>query len=121
MNINDPCETPNKAVGTCIEIKNCPALIEIVRQTVTDSSLTQFLKDSQCGGNPPQSVYVCCPTGTPIAEDRFSGIRGDVLPSKGVCGADTQDRIYGGEKTAIDEFPWMALLEYSKRQLQLIR
>lgn len=29
------------------------------------------------------------------------------------CGIDTnEDRIFGGEETEVDEFPWMALLGY---------
>lgn len=39
-----------------------------------------------------------------------------VLPvpgAKGACGVWTSDRIFGGVATAIDEFPWMALLEYT--------
>lgn len=31
------------------------------------------------------------------------------------CGADEQDRIFGGQITDLDEFPWMALLGYRTR------
>lgn len=40
----------------------------------------------------------------------------ELLPEPGVCGIDTSNRIYGGEVTKLDEFPWMALIEYSKRE-----
>lgn len=39
-----------------------------------------------------------------------------VLPNPNVanaCGKWTADRIFGGVETAIDEFPWMVLLEYT--------
>lgn len=42
-------------------------------------------------------------------------VRSNLIPSTDVCGISTQDRIYGGEKTDLDEFPWMALIEYEKR------
>ncbi|XP_076383834.1 CLIP domain-containing serine protease HP8-like [Megalopta genalis] len=35
-----------------------------------------------------------------------------LLPTE--CGKDLSQRIFGGERTDIDEFPWMALLEYVK-------
>lgn len=43
----------------------------------------------------------------------------DAIPSRrGECGEDTNgDRIYGGQFTELDEFPWMALLGYRKRKL----
>lgn len=30
------------------------------------------------------------------------------------CGQDSADRIYGGNATALDEFPWLALIGYDK-------
>lgn len=35
-----------------------------------------------------------------------------MLPKIGVCGIDTADRIVGGTKTKIDEFPWATLIGY---------
>lgn len=37
-----------------------------------------------------------------------------LLPQPGECGNVISNRIYGGNKTKIDEYPWMALLEYHK-------
>lgn len=39
-----------------------------------------------------------------------------LLPKPPNCGVDVEDRIFGGTKTMIDEFPWFALLKYSKRK-----
>ena len=37
----------------------------------------------------------------------------DLLPKPGVCGLlNGDERIVGGNMTEIDEYPWMALLEY---------
>lgn len=36
------------------------------------------------------------------------------LPAPGVCGLTSlAHRIFGGEETAIDDYPWLALLEYN--------
>ena len=38
-----------------------------------------------------------------------------LLPRAPVCGPDSQDRIYGGSDTRIDEFPWTVLVEMMSR------
>lgn len=35
------------------------------------------------------------------------------------CGQMSDDRIVGGEETALDEFPWLALVGYNKRNQQM--
>lgn len=42
-----------------------------------------------------------------------------LLPKPPVCGVDAEDRIFGGTRTGISEFPWFALLKYSKRKFHL--
>lgn len=39
-----------------------------------------------------------------------------LLPRLNNCGQTTSSRIYGGNFTKIDEYPWMALIEYIKRK-----
>lgn len=38
------------------------------------------------------------------------------LPQPGQCGFSVNDRIVGGNETRITEFPWMVLIEYTKRK-----
>lgn len=68
-----------------------------------------YLRRSQCGYYSGQPMVCCLPNIPPRIDTS------DLLPQPGVCGSDTSDRIYGGEKTDLGEYPWMALLEYSKR------
>lgn len=45
----------------------------------------------------------------------FSTGIGNILPTEGNCGHTAlNDRILGGEDAALDDYPWMALLEYKK-------
>lgn len=44
----------------------------------------------------------------------FTGVSSALLPSHEECGIDTQDRIYGGTKASLSEYPWMTLIEYEK-------
>lgn len=47
--------------------------------------------------------------------EKQTGLSASDLPAPGVCGTSLDDRITNGEETAITEFPWMVLLEYTKR------
>ncbi|KAK5647654.1 hypothetical protein RI129_002546 [Pyrocoelia pectoralis] len=38
----------------------------------------------------------------------------NLLPNRSVCGTGTENRIFGGEATELDEFPWMTLIGYQK-------
>ena len=40
--------------------------------------------------------------------------RVDLLPEPGVCGLSLQDKIYGGQKAEITDFPWMVQIGYEK-------
>lgn len=52
--------------------------------------------------------------------NRFGSMK--KLPEPPDCGVQFADRIYNGIITAIDEFPWMALLKYndSKKSIRCI-
>lgn len=93
-----------------------------------------FLSRSQCGFRDGQPL-VCCrelavavTSTTPTPEATSSpAIKVEtttkqtiqlesLLPQAGECGLTEDDYIYGGNETLIDEYPWMALLQYAKRK-----
>lgn len=47
--------------------------------------------------------------------DDFAAIS-PLLPTPEMCRVRRFKGIVGGEKTRLDEYPWLALLEYSKRK-----
>lgn len=47
-------------------------------------------------------------------ENRVGGLLPD--PSKNECGISIGMRIYGGEDADIDEFPWLAMLQYENHR-----
>lgn len=119
------CTSPQGVFGWCIGLRQCPQLLSILQTTPLQPEAIEFLKQSQCGfdGNDPR---VCCPIqnenpdpsgGADGAKDgnlQFDLSNNPLLPSD--CGRDLSQRIVGGERTDIDEFPWMALLIYRKRK-----
>ncbi|KAL3286009.1 hypothetical protein HHI36_000523 [Cryptolaemus montrouzieri] len=121
MTSYDSCKTPNEELGECISIRSCPALFGLVTKRPLSQADTDYLRKSHCGfdGHIPK---VCCRNDTntnsgpqvPMEDDEVmpSISTANLLPDSSECGVDTATRIVGGEKTDLDEFPWMALLSY---------
>lgn len=75
-------------------------------------------------------MQVCCaidsapPTQPPQTQPPVpvgGGLQASDLPAPGYCGNHLADRIVGGEETQISEYPWMALLEYTKRNINMFQ
>ncbi|KAH8394506.1 hypothetical protein KR215_001932 [Drosophila sulfurigaster] len=148
MNIfisNTDCVNPNRNSGYCLSIYDCPSLIDLVQQILLTSNERMFLRDSQCENGFGRQPYVCCTrdknyasvattTPTPatttttartVIQPSPTSANGDrgkgesLLPRPPACGPNSfLDRIYNGNDTALDEFPWMALLEYTNSEGQ---
>lgn len=124
--------------GQCIGIRQCPELLNLLQMRPLKPETVDLLRQMQCGFD-DINPRVCCPIQrTSIRDDESSGNTFDpnpnserpnnsivntndqniqydfsnnpLLPTD--CGKDLSQRIYGGEITGLDEFPWMALLEY---------
>jgi Regulatory CLIP domain of proteinases len=109
----DICATPDNESGTCISIKECPLILGIVKSKSISNQQLQYLKKSQCGFI-DNTVHVCCPATKAVTDDQQRPTDAlSLLPDIGTCGEWTTDRIFGGEQTKVDEFPWMALIQYS--------
>lgn len=131
------CVTPLGQTSVCTSIYDCAPLLTAFNQRPLASEAINFLRQSQCGfeGYVPR---VCCgpmpqqpvrpstqrPTARPVRPsgpaDAWS--EEDSYPeSRDKCGIDTNgDRVYGGQFTDLDEFPWMALLGYQPRNSEAL-
>lgn len=100
------CTSPSGQSGACVNIKQCPILLNMLRQQRQIPGVADFLRASACGyeGNDPM---VCCPgletrpTGAPPANSSRTSVRESVgLPDMSECGtssAEVEDtRIVGG-------------------------
>lgn len=108
------CSTPDGEHGTCIFLKECNEIYNLYQRYPFTDEEKSFLKHSQCGWSNGE-VLICC-TEEQQNEGSFqAGVDNDpLLPVPGVCGSCDMDRIYGGVETKINEYPWMALIEYQK-------
>lgn len=124
-NLYSTCTSDGQA-GTCLNARNCPMVTTILHQS-RDQALA-YLRRNHCGyeGTDP---LVCCspsqPSGVvsptpntdrldPNANTQVNLADNPLLPT--ICGRDLTQKLLGGERTDLDEFPWMVLLEYQKRK-----
>ncbi|XP_023718273.1 CLIP domain-containing serine protease 2 isoform X1 [Cryptotermes secundus] len=123
-------------VGQCVRIQECQQLLSLFKQKPLPTQSVQLLRQSHCGfeGINPK---VCCPNSqsvTPIAtssggggymqpvwntkpqEQRLASSweshrNARLVPAK-ECGIDNSQRIWGGNRTDLEQYPWTALFEY---------
>ncbi|XP_043652928.1 serine protease 7 [Drosophila teissieri] len=126
------CINPNQKQGRCMSVYDCQSLLSVLQQTYVSPEERTFLRNSQCLNGVGRQPYVCCtsdrsfgsqettsgappPTSTSSSPRGQEGqpSQGSVLPSPPKCGPHSfSNKVYNGNDTAIDEFNWMALLEY---------
>ncbi|CAK9822834.1 Serine protease easter [Anthophora retusa] len=129
INAQDRCTTPQNKSGLCIDIHGCKPILDIfqTRRPLT-KELLEYIDSLQCGfeGTIPK---VCCEqqttvkpvstteqptTPSTIPEPPNVGDHPNLsLLNHDVCGPVTQQKIFGGNKTGVFDFPWMALLVYN--------
>uniref|UniRef100_A0A336MQL0 CLIP domain-containing serine protease n=1 Tax=Culicoides sonorensis TaxID=179676 RepID=A0A336MQL0_CULSO len=124
---NGDCMTPFNERGTCISIRDCTTIWQIV--TTAPRPLSQrvlnFLQSSVC--DEPALRKVCCryqdvaqgvpvpaliATNPVVQNDEIANHRNLNLLDTRNCGPISSDRIAYGNATSLFEFPWMALLQY---------
>lgn len=128
----DMCSTPENKPGLCINARNCPAVVQLILQQRPLPKETQnYLLSLQCGfeGRTPK---VCCEqqpvtvTEKPSTEAPSPQIDLANVPeppdvsnhpnlnliNEDSCGPVYTQKIIGGNKTGVFEYPWMVLLGY---------
>ena len=136
----ETCITPNNESARCKAVQECKVISDaIVTQNTT---AIKFAQESQCGYD--SSPLVCCgSTGYPMSQKTttttttpsyfsifkppselptldhdviLKDFNTNALPDRTVCGLEKEaERVIGGTLAALDEFPWMAALEYKSK------
>ncbi|XP_073819989.1 serine protease 7 [Musca autumnalis] len=108
------CSNPNGKPGECISIYDCSSLVNSLKNLSRSAQQTKFIQESQCGFSSPP--FVCC-----TSEIDYADNGDELLPVGTQCGPQSiGNKIYNGNDTNIDEYPWMALLEYRTKKGGLI-
>ncbi|XP_058453501.1 CLIP domain-containing serine protease B9-like isoform X1 [Malaya genurostris] len=132
------CMTPTRKRGLCSSIYDCSSMLSFFGDRLLTWEERDFLKLSACtGAASGQQPFVCCPDKavrhgpgdtiqtpppppeipsavTPLQPENRAHVTGGVLPNPRAneCGVSIGMRIYGGENADIDEFPWLAMLQF---------
>ncbi|KAJ2945113.1 hypothetical protein O0L34_g9172 [Tuta absoluta] len=111
------CFTPDAQQGKCVGLSSCPYSSSLMRES--NEEINAFVQASKCEGAVTDSV--CCSSKPPEFKPGMSRNCPSTVappwPRSGCCGIESfaGDRIIGGKDTSIDQYPWMALIEYKKR------
>lgn len=105
--VGDRCITPNGELATCVSIHSCGHILESLLSLSAEA--VEFAKESQCTNS--NETLICCGNATSLNSNSEFSV-GKLIPNRSVCGLENSNRIYGGEQTSIEEFPWMVLLGY---------
>lgn len=126
------CTDYKKNIGTCVKVRNCQKFFTISQKRPIPEDEVLKIRQSYCGSQDGKH-YVCC-SPEPIEETTEAPKhRNDPVAQEdsitapawltslqnklsGVTCAGLQDFVFGGKKTKLDQYPWAALLEYSKRE-----
>ncbi|XP_028047881.1 CLIP domain-containing serine protease 2 [Monomorium pharaonis] len=127
--------TVDSQLGTCILARDCRFVANILEKS-RDQAIV-YLRRNHCGFEGP-NPKVCCINSANVdtrPDDHVTNFgttqswnseqtipqldytqtdvaNNPLLPTN--CGRELSQRIIGGERTELDEFAWMALLEYQK-------
>ncbi|XP_035779246.1 CLIP domain-containing serine protease 14D-like [Anopheles albimanus] len=119
------CQTPDGEAGTCVLVRECPFAVAVLKKKNHSNNDVRYLEATRCG-ELGKKVLVCCnepnvtQTSEPVdaetiaelVENRF-GTREqkrDLLPP--VCGQSNEDRLIGGDRANLFDYPWNALIQH---------
>ncbi|XP_053691830.1 serine protease easter-like [Sabethes cyaneus] len=116
------CETEDYDDGVCIPFAKCDTFRESRIQATQSAGQRGLIEREQkkCLGDDNElGGMICCkrkprPTIARSYEDAKLPVKDQfrLLPDVSICGSESANRIYHGNVTDLDQFPWLALVKY---------
>ncbi|TDG47409.1 hypothetical protein AWZ03_006137 [Drosophila navojoa] len=105
-----------RVTGQCIPVRECEYFMGILSAPPVSQSDRNLLRDNQCNRQQNGNINVCCPihgvAGVgQTSRDSLGALTHPLLPRE--CGGVKWQRSNDTE-TKINEYPWLALIEYTK-------
>lgn len=130
------CKDSDGVKGECVKVDQCKHVKNILISGKFDVSMRNYLIRTQCGFE-EKTAKVCCTkddprerlsrkpatkkpktdSSAPIDKPKWLKKLERVFPSPPICGTqkiDIEDKIFGGNRTKIDEYPWIVPLFFTK-------
>lgn len=110
------CRTPDNENGYCVLLDHCTTISSLITPNMTSEDRI-YLSKSLCAISHDEQKVCCLPDKTDeIRTERRFNIFTEKLPSGSRCSYRIANRILGGRNTKINDYPFVALLKYSKRK-----
>ncbi|XP_065089508.1 phenoloxidase-activating factor 3-like [Ochlerotatus camptorhynchus] len=113
------CETEDYEEGSCVPVQKCDKIVEMMARGLSPGQQRLVDREQEKCSDAEEDGSICCqrkqrPEIPRFVEDVKPIVKGihDLLPDHSVCGLDSADRIYHGNETYLDQFPWLALIKY---------
>ncbi|XP_062540509.1 melanization protease 1-like [Armigeres subalbatus] len=130
----DDCLTDKARKGKCVPIEDCPALSKIAYKSAISEVERRYLKAHSCGfrkvccEKPLEGIATTTTATVPVEPDEKSTDVSqsvdiaNLLPNGKKCGLDSAGhRIFGGDITEKDQFPWTVALDYNLPRVMGVR
>lgn len=119
--MKEACTTSDNKIGLCRTRENCPKINAVFNSRPWNREQKSLLRASRCNQRSGNEDLFCCDeeveASTISTTPEYIEKLKEKLPQPPNCGQDSQDRIFGGSETKIEEFPWTVLLAYDKRKI----
>lgn len=113
------CETEDYEDGICIPLQKCDLFKEKINKAGLSEGERNLVRKEQekCGDE--EHKLICCKRKPrakipksyedvkPLVEEQHA-----ILPDQTICGLDSGDRIFYGNITNLDQYPWLILVKY---------
>lgn len=132
--INSPCTDTFSESGSCILFKDCPKFLKLYEEKPVSRKSKGLIRSNKCGPDSDRTrFFICCsPKPFPVEiEETTTKVKPELTTEENStivappwleslkrktndksC-ATIPDRIFAGKATAIDEYPWTVLLEFT--------
>ncbi|XP_058449690.1 phenoloxidase-activating factor 3-like [Malaya genurostris] len=114
------CETEDYEDGVCVPLSKCAKFKEErEKAALTTGQRNEMNRELEKCTDAEEEGMVCCKRkprsiiprsfedSKPITNEQHT-----VLPDQSQCGLDSADRIYHGNLTSLDQYPWLVLIKY---------
>ncbi|XP_055636344.1 CLIP domain-containing serine protease B4-like [Toxorhynchites rutilus septentrionalis] len=107
--IGESCTDGAGIVGKCKILSGCKSIVNLLLRGNFTENERNYIKKSDCG-MVDGSRTVCCP----LPQKSEKRIDTALLPAVKDCGRTSASRIVGGAIADLDDYPWLARIQYNK-------
>ncbi|XP_048487345.1 phenoloxidase-activating enzyme isoform X1 [Plutella xylostella] len=115
---DNTCIDADGQFGKCVGVYSCPHMVKLLTETPIAPENYNYIQNSRCEGK--DNYNVCCGPGRLATPSTPTDCAPTIAPpdrNSECCGREGSqgNRIFGGNATYVDQYPWLTLIEYRGR------